>query len=176
MVALVLVLEAGMPPEAVQLLHGGGEVGAALCAAPEVSVISFTGSPETGAAAGAGAGRERGDSHGEYLHVCTEVLGSRVFFEVVQRIDGYIGYGAAPSTPIRMAAQRGRRLITVLSRPPALREDRPAHDYSVAHLSALTLSPPTRPPPTPGTGTSGSACPGSPRTSRTTPSRPTRLC
>jgi len=82
------------------------------------------------------------DSHGEYLHVCTEVLGSRVFFEVVQRIDGYAGYGAAPSTPIRMAAQRRRRLITVISRPPALREDRPAHDYSVAHLSALTLSPP----------------------------------
>ena len=39
----------GMPAEAVQLLHGGGEVGAALCAAPEVGVISFTGSAATGA-------------------------------------------------------------------------------------------------------------------------------
>jgi acyl-CoA reductase-like NAD-dependent aldehyde dehydrogenase len=56
---IALVLEAGMPPEAVQLLHGGGEVGAALCAAPEVSVISFTGSPETGAAVARAAGAKR---------------------------------------------------------------------------------------------------------------------
>jgi acyl-CoA reductase-like NAD-dependent aldehyde dehydrogenase len=41
------------------LLHGGGDVGAALCAAPEVSVISFTGSPETGAAVARAAGAKR---------------------------------------------------------------------------------------------------------------------
>jgi 4-hydroxyphenylpyruvate dioxygenase-like putative hemolysin/sugar phosphate isomerase/epimerase len=82
------------------------------------------------------------DSRGEYLHVCTEILGSRVFFEAVQRIDGYAGYGAATTAPIRMAAQRRRRLITVIPQPSTVREDRPAHDYSVAHLSALTLSPP----------------------------------
>ena len=45
------------------------------------------------------------DEHGEYLHFCTEMLGSRVFFEVVQRIDGYDGYGAA-NAPVRMAAHR----------------------------------------------------------------------
>lgn len=56
---VALVLAAGMPPEAVQLLHGGGDVGAALCAAPEVSVISFTGSPETGAAVARAAGAKR---------------------------------------------------------------------------------------------------------------------
>lgn len=56
---VALLLEAGMPAEAVQLLHGGGEVGAALCAAPEVSVISFTGSPETGAAVARAAGAKR---------------------------------------------------------------------------------------------------------------------
>jgi acyl-CoA reductase-like NAD-dependent aldehyde dehydrogenase len=56
---IALVLEAGMPPEAVQLLHGGGEVGAALCAAPEVAVVSFTGSPETGAAVARAAGAKR---------------------------------------------------------------------------------------------------------------------
>jgi acyl-CoA reductase-like NAD-dependent aldehyde dehydrogenase len=56
---VALVLEAGMPPEAVQLLHGGGDVGAALCAAPEVSVISFTGSPETGNAVARAAGAKR---------------------------------------------------------------------------------------------------------------------
>jgi acyl-CoA reductase-like NAD-dependent aldehyde dehydrogenase len=56
---VALMLEAGMPPEAVQLLHGGGDVGAALCAAPEVSVISFTGSPETGAAVARAAGAKR---------------------------------------------------------------------------------------------------------------------
>jgi acyl-CoA reductase-like NAD-dependent aldehyde dehydrogenase len=56
---VALLLEAGMPAEAVQLLHGGGEVGAALCAAREVSVISFTGSPETGAAVARAAGAKR---------------------------------------------------------------------------------------------------------------------
>ncbi|HEX6358088.1 aldehyde dehydrogenase family protein [Actinophytocola sp.] len=56
---VALLLEAGMPPEAVQLLHGGGDVGAALCAAPEVSVVSFTGSPETGAAVARAAGAKR---------------------------------------------------------------------------------------------------------------------
>jgi 4-hydroxyphenylpyruvate dioxygenase len=45
------------------------------------------------------------DAQGSYLHLYTEVLGSRVFFEVVQRIGGYDGYGTVNS-PIRMAAHR----------------------------------------------------------------------
>jgi 4-hydroxyphenylpyruvate dioxygenase len=52
---------------------------------------------------------ETGD--GAYLHLYTEVLGGRVFFEVVQRIGGYDGYGA-PNAPIRMAAHRRARLAT----------------------------------------------------------------
>jgi acyl-CoA reductase-like NAD-dependent aldehyde dehydrogenase len=56
---VALLLAAGMPAEAVQLLHGGGEVGAALCGAREVDVISFTGSPETGAAVARAAGAKR---------------------------------------------------------------------------------------------------------------------
>ncbi|GIF01943.1 aldehyde dehydrogenase family protein [Paractinoplanes rishiriensis] len=54
-----LLLDSGMPPEAVQVLHGGGPVGAALSSAPEVGVISFTGSPETGAAVARSAGAKR---------------------------------------------------------------------------------------------------------------------
>jgi 3-dehydroshikimate dehydratase len=53
------------------------------------------------------------DDHGEFLHFYTEILGSRVFFEVVQRIDGYDGYGAVNS-PVRMAAHRQRRLSKTL--------------------------------------------------------------
>jgi acyl-CoA reductase-like NAD-dependent aldehyde dehydrogenase len=56
---VALLLEAGAPVDAVQLLHGGGEIGAALCAAPEVAVISFTGSAETGAAVARAAGAKR---------------------------------------------------------------------------------------------------------------------
>ncbi|WP_291413697.1 sugar phosphate isomerase/epimerase [Actinophytocola sp.] len=44
-----------------------------------------------------------------------------------------------------MAAQRRRRLVTTTigQQPPAIREDdRETHDYSIAHLSALSLSPP----------------------------------
>jgi 4-hydroxyphenylpyruvate dioxygenase len=46
--------------------------------------------------------------HGAYLHLYTEVLGGRVFFEVVQRVGGYDGYGT-PNAPVRMAAHRRAR-------------------------------------------------------------------
>lgn len=49
------------------------------------------------------------DEHGEYLHFYTHILGGRVFFEIVQRVDGYRGYGAVNS-PVRMAAHRRSRL------------------------------------------------------------------
>ena len=49
------------------------------------------------------------DEAGEFFHVYTELVGSRVFFEVVQRVGGYRGYGAA-SAPVRMAAHRRHRL------------------------------------------------------------------
>jgi 4-hydroxyphenylpyruvate dioxygenase-like putative hemolysin/sugar phosphate isomerase/epimerase len=71
------------------------------------------------------------DAHGEYLHFYTGIFGSRVFFEVVQRIGGYAGYGSATSAPVRMAAHRQRRLLTHTGRA-----------YSLAHLTALNLSPP----------------------------------
>lgn len=49
------------------------------------------------------------DEHGEFLQLYTEVLGSRVFFEVVQRIGGYLGNGEA-NAPVRMAAHLHLRL------------------------------------------------------------------
>jgi 4-hydroxyphenylpyruvate dioxygenase len=45
------------------------------------------------------------DGHGRYLHLVTEVLGSRVFFEVVQRIGGY----GAVNAPAWTAAHRRLR-------------------------------------------------------------------
>jgi 4-hydroxyphenylpyruvate dioxygenase len=48
------------------------------------------------------------DDDGEYLHAFTETAGRRLFFEVVQRVGGYAGYGAT-NAPIRMAAQRRTR-------------------------------------------------------------------
>jgi acyl-CoA reductase-like NAD-dependent aldehyde dehydrogenase len=56
---VALLLEAGAPVEAVQILHGGGDVGGALCGRPEVDVVSFTGSPTTGAAVARAAGAKR---------------------------------------------------------------------------------------------------------------------
>jgi aldehyde dehydrogenase (NAD+) len=53
-----LALEAGLPPEVIQLVHGAGEtVGRALVEHPGVPVISFTGSTATGALIGATCGR-----------------------------------------------------------------------------------------------------------------------
>jgi alpha-ketoglutaric semialdehyde dehydrogenase len=53
-----ILLEAGLPPEVIQLVHGRGETaGKALVEHPEVPVISFTGSTETGAIIGETCGR-----------------------------------------------------------------------------------------------------------------------
>jgi 4-hydroxyphenylpyruvate dioxygenase len=49
------------------------------------------------------------DENGAFMHVYTEVLGSRVFFEIVQRIDGYSGFGEV-NAPVRMAAHARARV------------------------------------------------------------------
>lgn len=81
------------------------------------------------------------DERGEYLHFFTEMLGSRVFFEVVQRIDGYSAFGAPSTIPLRMAAHRRQRLRMLASAPTDSGAGH-RHDYSLAHLTALSLSPP----------------------------------
>jgi len=45
---------------------------------------------------------------GEFYHLYMPVYGSRVFFEVVQRVGSYGSYGAANSA-VRMSAQRRER-------------------------------------------------------------------
>jgi aldehyde dehydrogenase (NAD+) len=53
-----ILLEAGLPPEAVQLVHGrGSAVGDAIVAHPRVPLISYTGSTEIGARLGEACGR-----------------------------------------------------------------------------------------------------------------------
>ncbi len=52
-----ILLEAGLPPDVVQLVHGEGDVGAAIVAHPDVPVVSFTGSTETGRSIGEVCGR-----------------------------------------------------------------------------------------------------------------------
>ncbi len=55
---VAVLLEAGVPPEVIQVVHGLGEAaGKALVEHPGVDVISFTGSTETGAIIGATCGR-----------------------------------------------------------------------------------------------------------------------
>src|SRR5688572_22604889 len=57
-VLVEVLLEAGVPPEVIQLVHGLGEtVGKALVEHPGVPVISFTGSTETGRVVGETCGR-----------------------------------------------------------------------------------------------------------------------
>ena len=53
-----ILLEAGLPPEVIQLVHGTGEeVGKAIVEHPEIPLISFTGSTETGRIVGETCGR-----------------------------------------------------------------------------------------------------------------------
>ncbi|WP_405640214.1 aldehyde dehydrogenase family protein [Streptomyces sp. NBC_00019] len=56
---VALLLDSGMPHQAVQLLHGFGDIGAVLCASEQVDVISFTGSATTGTAVARAAGAKR---------------------------------------------------------------------------------------------------------------------
>ncbi|RAS66893.1 hypothetical protein C8D87_103232 [Lentzea atacamensis] len=48
------------------------------------------------------------DEHGEFLHFYTELAGARVFFEVVERIGDYRGFGVA-NAAVRMAARHEAR-------------------------------------------------------------------
>lgn len=56
-VLVEILLEAGLPPEVIQLVHGEGQAGSALVAHPDVPLISFTGSTDTGAMVGETCGR-----------------------------------------------------------------------------------------------------------------------
>ncbi|MFS8103083.1 TIM barrel protein [Lentzea alba] len=51
------------------------------------------------------------DARGEFLHFYTELAGARVFFEVVQRIGDYRGFGVV-NAPVRMAAHHDARLTS----------------------------------------------------------------
>jgi aldehyde dehydrogenase (NAD+) len=53
-----ILLEAGLPPEVIQLVHGTGEdVGAAIVSHPDIPLVSFTGSTATGSIIGETCGR-----------------------------------------------------------------------------------------------------------------------
>ncbi|MFG2086881.1 bifunctional sugar phosphate isomerase/epimerase/4-hydroxyphenylpyruvate dioxygenase family protein [Spirillospora sp. NPDC048824] len=57
------------------------------------------------------------DGDAEYFHLCTEILGSRVFLEFVQRSSGHTGYGTA-NAPVRMAAHRAAHTRKRAARSP----------------------------------------------------------
>ncbi|GAA3349554.1 hypothetical protein GCM10020358_72130 [Amorphoplanes nipponensis] len=78
------------------------------------------------------------DESGAYLHFYTTMLSSRTFFAVVQRLGAYDGYGGPVSAPVRMAAHREQRLLSL--RHSTATTTQP--DFSLAHLTALSLSPP----------------------------------
>ncbi|MDQ6885945.1 MAG: aldehyde dehydrogenase family protein [Gemmatimonadota bacterium] len=53
-----ILLEAGLPPQVIQLVHGPGEsVGSGIVEHPDVALVSFTGSTETGRLVGETCGR-----------------------------------------------------------------------------------------------------------------------
>ncbi|MEO7966563.1 MAG: aldehyde dehydrogenase family protein, partial [Gemmatimonadaceae bacterium] len=57
-VLVEIMLQAGLPAEVIQLVHGAGEtVGAAIVSHPRVPIVSFTGSTETGRLVGETCGR-----------------------------------------------------------------------------------------------------------------------
>jgi acyl-CoA reductase-like NAD-dependent aldehyde dehydrogenase len=58
-VVVEIALEAGVPPPAIQLVHGGADIGAQLCAAPGIGAVAFTGSAGAGAAVARAAGPKR---------------------------------------------------------------------------------------------------------------------
>ncbi len=57
---------------------------------------------------------DRDDAGREFHHCYTEAIGSRFFFELVQRTPGYDGYGAT-NAAVRMSAQRWRERAAATS-------------------------------------------------------------
>ncbi|EYB69188.1 aldehyde dehydrogenase [Deinococcus phoenicis] len=51
-----LIQDAGFPAGALNVLHGGAELGAALTSAPEIALVTFTGSPQVGESIKRGSG------------------------------------------------------------------------------------------------------------------------
>ncbi|WP_439138370.1 aldehyde dehydrogenase family protein [Roseicyclus sp.] len=49
--------EAGLPADLLHIVPGGADVGAAMCADPNIAMVSFTGSPEVGSKVGEACGR-----------------------------------------------------------------------------------------------------------------------
>ncbi|MEE3071109.1 MAG: 3-keto-5-aminohexanoate cleavage protein, partial [Pseudomonadota bacterium] len=45
------------------------------------------------------------DAHGEFFQLYSQPFGNGMFFEILQRREGYAGYGA-PNAPFRIAAQK----------------------------------------------------------------------
>jgi hypothetical protein len=68
------------------------------------------------------------------------MLGSRVFLEVVQRIGGYTGTGDPVSALSAWQLIGNGAFVALRSSPDA--GGRGRRDYSLAHLTALSLSPP----------------------------------
>jgi 3-dehydroshikimate dehydratase len=66
--------------------------------------------------AGLGVLYDRDSRGGEFFHFYTVMLGHRLFFEIVQRSNGYEGFGA-PNTPVRMAAQLHHAVLGDLAHP-----------------------------------------------------------
>jgi 4-hydroxyphenylpyruvate dioxygenase len=52
---------------------------------------------------------DRDERGGELLHFYTPIYGGRVFFEILQRLGGYDGFGVV-NAPVHMAAHRHQRL------------------------------------------------------------------
>lgn len=71
--------EAGLPEGLLHVLPGGAEVGAAICTAPEVTMVSFTGSTA--------AGRKVGATCGEHLKRVSLELGGKSAFIVLEDAD-----------------------------------------------------------------------------------------
>lgn len=77
-IVVEIALDAGVPPEALQLLHGGADIGAQLCEAPGIGAVAFTGSAAAGAAVARAAGPKRtvlelGGNAATIVHVDADV-------------------------------------------------------------------------------------------------------
>jgi len=115
-----ILLDAGLPPDVIQLVHGRGEVaGKALVEHPDVPVISFTGSTETGSLIGETCGRM-------HKRLSLEMGGKNAMIvfndaDVDLALEGVL-WGAFGTTGQRCTATS--RLIV----------EKPVHDAMVARL------------------------------------------
>ena len=124
-----ILLEAGLPPASICLVHGyGEEAGAPLVRHPDIALVSFAGSPEVGREVAITCAAEE-------KRLCLD-LGQETVAIVLEDADLDLAVESAVSTGFAVAGQRWRGAARLFVQRKALKE---FSERAIARVQALRL-------------------------------------